>query len=273
MLGVHAGLSDERLVSRLAEACNELGLDVISMGNILGFLMDARDRGMLPAGFLGPGVDLRWGDWRGMLALIEQTGARRGVGDLLSQGLEATARAAGHGAEAIAFHAKGLEFAGWNPKGEPAMSVAYATSSRGACHLFGEHPGGQDRQALLDSVGGCYFVRRMTDYDILARLASAVVGRAYTEADLMTVGERVVNLERCFNAREGFTAADDRRLPAALGREALTGVAQGFSDAWFEHALAACYASRGWDRDSGLPGRARLERLGLGFVLPDLEAP
>jgi aldehyde:ferredoxin oxidoreductase len=271
MLGANCGLSDEAAIPRLAEACNEQGLDVISMGNVLGFLMDARARGLVPAGFLG-GQDLRWGDWRGMEALIERTGARSGVGDLLSQGVEAVARAAGRAAEAIAFHAKGHEFAGWNPKGEPAMGLAYATASRGACHLFGEHPGGQDRQALLDSIGGCYFVRRMTDYEILARLVSAVVGRTYTEAGLVAVGERVVNLERCFNAREGFTADDDRRSPAALTREPLAGAAQGCSEEWLAHALTTCYQSRGWSRETGLPGRATLERLGLGFAAADLEA-
>ena len=269
MLGANCGISDEAVIPMLAEACNEHGLDIITTGNILGFLMDAAARRRLPEGFL-EGTELTWGGWQGMMELIEKIASRQGVGDLLAQGLKAVAHAVGGGSEAFAFHAKGHEYAGWNPKGEESMALSYALASRGACHLFGQYPAGQNQQALLDSVGGCYFVRRLTNYEILARLISSVVGRSYSVDDVMTVGERTINLERCFNAREGFTRRDDELFPAALAREPLTGTT-GFTEAGFRRALTTYYASRGWSGDAALPEPRTLRRLGLDFAFADLE--
>ncbi len=282
MLGANCGLSDETLIPRLSEKCNELGLDIITMGNILGFLMDLRSRRRLPEGFLELDRDrepetageLTWGGWRAMERVIELTAARRGPGEAISRGLAALAGELGGGAESWAFHAKGHEYAGWNPKGSGPMALSYATATRGACHLTGQTVVGQDRQAMNDSLGGCYFVRRITDYDLLARLVSAVVGREYGSEELHRAGRRTLTLEKCFNWREGFTARDDRRIPAALAAEPVPpgeGGEPPFTRAAFEHALSSYYRMRGWDGETSRPLRPALERLGLGFAADEVE--
>jgi aldehyde:ferredoxin oxidoreductase len=280
MLGANCGLSDEEVIPRLASRCNEAGLDIITMGNILGFLMDLGERGRLPEGFLDRtadlgGRDLTWGDWRAMESLIDRVAQRAGAGEVISRGVAILADELGHGVDAFAFHSKGHELAAWNPKGSSPMALSYATASRGACHLTGQTVVGQDRQAMNDSVGGCYFVRRLTDYGLLARLVSAVLGRELDSEALHRVGDRTINLEKCFNWREGFTAADDRRIPRALASEPVPpgdGAEPHFTTASFEAALTSYYRRRGWDAETSRPLRPTLERLGLGFAADDLEA-
>lgn len=272
LLGADCGVSDEAVVPRLIEACNEAGLDIISMGNVLGFLMDAASRRALPEGFL-EGLALDFGDHAAMLELIERTAARRGVGDLLARGVAAVAAAIGGRAADYAYHSKGLEYAAWNPKGFAPMAISYGTSTRGACHLFGQAAGGQSAQAMLDSVGDCFLARNFTERALLARLVTAVVGRDYDEGSLFRVGARIVTLEKCFNWREGFTREDDRAVPAGLEREPTARADQRFSGAWMDGALDTYYRIRGWDPRTSKPTRGTLASLGLDFTLPEVDEP
>ena len=273
MLGANCGLSDEKIIPMLSERCNEFGMDIITLGNIFGFLMDMRERGRLPEGFLGD-IDLDWGNWRAMNTLIEHVARRTGPGEVISRGLVAVVRELGHGTGVFAFEAKGHEYPGWNAKGSCGMALSYATATRGACHLTGMTVAGQNRQAMNDSVGSCYFVRRITHYALLARLVSAVVGETYGSRDLYRVGERAMNLEKCFNWREGFTARDDRRVPAALAREPVPsreGPDPTFTDGRFQASLTSYYRNRGWDEETSKPTRRRLEQLRLTFAADAIE--
>jgi aldehyde:ferredoxin oxidoreductase len=269
MLGAHAGISDDQIVAKLSERCNELGLDVISTGNILGFLMDVTEHGWLPERFHDE-LTLRWGDHRSMLELMEKIAHRRGAGDLLAEGLPALAHELGPRARAHAFHAKGMEYAAWNPKGVAPMGLSYLTSTRGACHLFGQAPGGQNVQAMFDSAGDCLLVRTLTDRGTLARLVSAVLGRRYDEGDLFRIGARIINLEKCFNWREGFQRRDDSRFPSGLTVHPVAPAQEPFTEAWLEASLNAYYRRRGWDTATSKPERRTLEGLGLAFAAREL---
>lgn len=268
MLGSNCGQSDERVIPRLSEACNELGIDVISTGNILGFLMDAKERGLLPEAFCD-GIDLRWDNPHAMLKAIEKIGRREGLGDILAQGLGFVAKELGSGVEKFAFESKGLEFPGWNPKGYWPIAISYMTSNRGACHLSGDSMERQNQQAVKDAVGSCFFVRYITSYKILAELVSAVVGSEYDEKGIYEVGDRIYNLEKSFNYREGFRRADDSRLPEALCTEHMKARKGGrtiLEKAKFERMLTSYYNKRGWNPRTSQPERKTIERLGLGFV-------
>src|SRR5258708_25716474 len=80
MLGI---LKPEALILAM-DLCDLLGMDTISMGVTLAFVAEALERGWVSADEVG--VPFGWGDWRGMLRLIEQTAAREGFGDRLAEG-------------------------------------------------------------------------------------------------------------------------------------------------------------------------------------------
>jgi aldehyde:ferredoxin oxidoreductase len=270
MFGANLSIDD---LAGVLEACtlgDDLGLDIISTGNTLGFLMEAVERGHADAAFLD-GVDLRWGRVGPVLDLIGRIARREGVGDLCSQGTRAVSRALGPQTEPYAIHVKGMELAAHNVHANPRRALCYATANRGACHLSGDDKHHQDFVAAMDSTGVCLFAvsaggpmpgMRLGD---VAPLLEAITGEPWDEERFLRTGERIFNLERLFNLREGFGPADDA-LPERFFTEPLTvGRREGalLDRAAFMAALRAWRVERGCDPDSGRPGAAKLQELGL----------
>jgi aldehyde:ferredoxin oxidoreductase len=105
-----------------------------------------------------------------------------------------------------------------------------------------------------------------------AALMEAVTGSSYTPDEVEKVGERINNLARAFNVREGFTRADDT-LPGRLMDEPLRhGASKGNVISRDDLALMLdeYYTARGWDLHTGIPTREKLEELGLGYAAEKL---
>jgi aldehyde:ferredoxin oxidoreductase len=119
----------------------------------------------------------------------------------------------------------------------------------------------QNSNAAIDSLVICKFTNMGVADEYFARILSAVTGVQYDTGDMIKAGERVWNLERLYNNREGFTSKDDT-LPARLLTEAAT---DGPSKGWVSHLepmLKEYYRGRGWD-ENGVPKPEKLEALGL----------
>ncbi len=285
-LGPLCGISDRDAVQRAARFCDDAGMDTISAGGTAAFLMECRERGLIAGADLD-GVDLRFGDGEALLLALRRGAERRGpLGELVAMGSRRAAERIGRGSAAFAPHVKGLEMPGYHPSAMRTMAVGLATSSRGADHnrssaYEADLSEATDRSApdpakgalaaksevkaaVLDSLVLCKFLRGVfTDLPgETAHLLALVTGWDVTGAELETVGERVVNLRRLYNLREGATRAEDtlpdRFLDAGPG---------GLGRAELEAMIAAYYAARGWDSD-GVPTPATLERLGLDRLAP-----
>jgi aldehyde:ferredoxin oxidoreductase len=101
-----------------------------------------------------------------------------------------------------------------------------------------------------------------------ASLLEAVTGLRYSPEEIQKVGERINNLARAFNVREGFTRADDT-LPERLMTEPLkAGASKGqlISKDDLKLMLDEYYTERGWDINTGVPTRGKLTELGLEYV-------
>lgn len=180
---------------------------------------------------------------------------------------------------------KGMEMPAYDPRGLQGQGLLYATSNRGGCHMRGNMIGlevlglpklidrfqvqgkssfvilHQNSSAAVDSLVLCKFVGMGVADEYFARVLSAVTGFQYSTGDLIKVGERVWNLERLYNNREGFTPADDT-LPPRLLTEA---PAEGPSAGWVSHLepmLKEYYRTRGWD-EHGVPKPEKLADLEL----------
>lgn len=286
MLGANleVGQTDEAVY--LGLLCDRLGLDSISAGSVLGFACEAVERGLLDAG-------VRFGDAAGLAALLQDIAARRGVGDLLAEGVRFAAAELGGGADYFAIHVKGLELPAWGPRGVPAMGLAYMTADRGGCHqrafpiLYeagGETWRGrtyerlslegkaqllaevQNRLAGLDTLITCDFARYAISDATYLDLLAAATGRRLSLDDLYRLGERIWNLTRLFNLRAGMTRADED-LPPRFKEEPLPdGPAAGhrFSQADIERLLDDYYAVRGWDQE-GVPKPETLAALEVKY--------
>ena len=279
---------------RLAD---ELGLDTMSSGVTIAFAMELYEKGILSREDTG-GLELNFGNDAAMITILQQMAYREGLGDLLADGVKAAAQKIGKGSEKYAMHVKGLELPAYDVRGAKAHGLNYATSFTGADHcrgyafqeIFGipvprevdrfsaDGKGeltkwNQDiRTATTDAPTMCAFLLDMAVVGIAAQntaaLMEAVTGLTYTPDEILQVGERINNLARAFNTREGFTRADDT-LPERLLTEPLkAGASKGhfISKQELTQMLDEYYTARGWDLKTGAPTREKLSELGLGYV-------
>ena len=253
---------------------------------MLSFACEAADRGLLK-------LDTTWGDGAGLSALLDDIAHRRGVGDLLADGVREAAQRLGADTSKFAIHVKGLELPAWGPRGAPGMGLAYMTGDRGGCHqrafpilyeVGGETWRGQtyERLALdgkaqllaelqnklagLDTFATCDFARYgITEEQYLEMFAGAT-GRKLSLDELYVLGERIWNLTRLFNLKAGLRK-EDEDLPARFKEEPLPdGPAAGhrFTDEDIARLRADYYAVRGWD-EHGVPRPETLAALGVEY--------
>ncbi len=275
-LGANCGVDDLAAIIEAGALCNDLGLDTISTGGTIACAMELAEQGLWQS-------DLRFGRADLLAPTIEAIAFRRGLGDELAEGSRRLA--ARHGAPELSMSVKGLELPAYDPRGMQGQGLLFATSNRGGCHMRGNMLGPeilglpkridrfqvqgkadhvilhQNIAAAIDSLGVCKFLHLAVPEEYLVRVLNAVTGQDLTTGDLVRAGERIWNLERLYNLREGFTAADDT-LPPRLLQEAVPD-AEGRE--WVVHLapmLAEYYRARGWD-EQGRPTPARLESLGL----------
>jgi aldehyde:ferredoxin oxidoreductase len=293
--GVGIGEVDPIIAAdRLAD---ELGLDTISSGVTIAFAMELFEKGILTLKETD-GIDLRFGNDEALMKVLRKIAFRDGLGDLLADGSLAAAKRIGKGTEKYAMQVKGLELPGYDVRGLKAHGLGYATSYTGADHcrsyafqeVFGVPiPWQVDRFAIegkgkltiwnqdvrtvtLDCATMCAFLLDMavpaTACQNTATLMEAVTGLSFTPEEVLKVGERVNNLAKSFNVREGFTRADDT-LPERLMTEPLkAGASKGqvISREDLDKMLDEYYSLRGWDVKTGTPTRAKLTDLGLAYV-------
>ncbi len=265
MLGANLMIADLPGILKAIYIADDYGLDIISLGNTIGFLMEAHERGLIDTAFLD-GIDLRWGNVDATLATIHRIAAREGIGDLASRGVKALAAEIGQESHKFAMHVKGHELAAHNVHANPPRALCYATANRGACHLNGSHVGEQNMIALADSIGVCLFAMGGYGQDgaLLGKLMYGITGEDPTPA-LQSAGERIYNLEKLFNYREGFTRADDI-VPDRFFEEPLTvGEKQGavLTRDQFKTMMDEFYETRDWDPSTTQPNQSKLDSLGL----------
>ena len=277
--------------------CDELGLDTISTGNTIGFAYELFEKGILTTKDTD-GLVLNYGDHEPMLELIERIALREGIGDILAEGTKRAASHIGKGAEQYAMHVKGLEIPGYDPRARKAMGMNWALGNMGANHNYGwpqqeildpkprpldpvadEGQGdvlkwNHDQTAALELAVACYFPShhlQFFDLGLVSKMLEAALGvpKFGSEDYLWYVGDKVYNLERCFNIREGFSRKDDT-LPKRFLTEPLKGgIRDGEMIRKPDAILDQYYDVRGWDRN-GIPTRETLARLGLEELDKDI---
>jgi aldehyde:ferredoxin oxidoreductase len=262
------GNTDMELVMEANELCNGLGLDTISAGATLACLREITGRDFTPETLLdGIREMARGGDLgQGALHLAETMGRPD-----------------------AAMTVKGMELPAYDPRGAYGMSLAYAVSTRGGCHLRAypisheilRKPVATDRfsfsgkariikisedmNAAVDSLTACKFTFFAASLEEYAKAFTAVTGMAMTGFELLEIGERIYYNERIMNAANGFDAADDD-LPQRFFTE--PGTSGGGVDIRpidreaFLEARRSYYFIRGLDED-GLPTEAKTRELEL----------
>jgi aldehyde:ferredoxin oxidoreductase len=270
--------------------CNHYGIDGISTGVTIGFAMDLYENGILTKENTGD-LDLRFGNHEALIEMVKKIGSRDGwLGETFADGTKRAAEQIGKDAEQYAPHIKGLELPGYDIRGLKTAALGFAVSFRGACHLrsgayspdvkgkvdrFVIEKGrgkivmdAEDIYNVIDSLILCKFSRGTyyDDLDDMAKYYTLATGIKTTADELRAAGERINNLARLFNIREGLGTREYDALPPKIMNVPIPdeGVAKGsvVSEEEFELGLDDYYAARGWTRD-GIPTIQKLKELDL----------
>lgn len=308
-LGSGCGVSDVEAVLKANSLCNRYGLDTISTGSVIQWLMECHQRGL---DFDRDGLDLSWGNGEAMVELVKRIAFREGIGDLLAKGVKRAADEMGQDSHKWAIQAKGLEQSRVETRSTYSYALAFAVNPRGPDHLmteclaeFGFSPEAlavikritgseeyanprltekraeivrwhEDVYAITECLGLCVFTSTSKYFmgpERMAALLSAAVGEHFDADQVMRLGRKIVTLEKCFNVREGATREDDR-LPWRLMHEEqpdVPGQDAINSPEKMNKMLDEYYALHGWDGRTSWPTRETLESLDLSDVADQLE--
>ena len=275
-VGPMCGVDDIDAATYASALCNEHGMDPISFGVSVAAAMDLYKAGAITKEDTG-GMALEFGSAEALCWAAEVVGTATGFGKDIGLGAKRLCEKYGH--PEMAMVVKGQEFPGYDPRAMQGMGLAYATSNRGACHLRASPfqddfahvrtegkaaivKKSQDRNAAWDSTGVCLFAGNAWEVDdLVAQLAGALPGD-WSVDRFFEAGERIWNMERMFNNRAGFTAADDTLPKRVMEEPATSGAGKGHV-AEIGKMLPEYYELRGWTTD-GAPSSETQARLGLG---------
>jgi aldehyde:ferredoxin oxidoreductase len=270
MLGANLLISDLAGLQKLIAVADDYGIDIISVGNTIGFLMEAHEKGLIDKEYLD-GIDLKWGDVAASLELMHKICKREGIGEKACHGVKFMSNEIGQDSHKFAIHVKGHELAAWNvPVNSDYWSITYATSNRGACHMNGGSPERQDQSALRDSLAACSFASSWYRNEIsYAKFLTAITGFDWTEEDFNKAGTRIFTLEKMFNYREGFNNNDDVLPPKFFENKFTIGDHKGaiVDKNVFRQDLNNYYKLRAWDTKTSKPKIETLKDLDLEFTI------
>lgn len=265
--GPNAGVSDPEAIVKANEVSDDMGLDTISAGDVIIWAMDMTEKGIHDFG-------IRFGEKEKYIEYLKLMAKKEGIGAELALGVKALSKK--YGGEDFAMHVKGLEYPQYEPRGSWGMSLAYAVSDRGACHMRAYAPNEEvfaasippytpdGKGEMVKNLGihnAVKFSLCICDFwgtlskAVMAEMLTLVTGRAWTESEMEEVGMRVLHIGRAFNQREGFTRKDDT-IPKRLVKEVLrSGPAAGqkIPQEAFDDMLDQYYKAMGWSEDGTLP--------------------
>ncbi len=297
-LGPNCGVDRLDAIIEAIAQCDHYAMDGISIGGIVAFAMDCYEHGILTKEDT-EGLDLSFGNAEALVETVKRIGSRKGwLGDVLAEGTMRAAEKIGKGAEKYANHIKGLELPGYELRTLKTAALGFAVSFRGACHLrsgayspdvkgkvdrFKIEEGrgkivmdGEDLYNVVDSLILCKFSRG-TFYeglDDMAKYYTLATGIEMTAEELRKAGERINNLARVLNIREGKGTREYDQLPPKIKDVPVPdeGFAKGahVTQEEFDVGLDDYYQVRGWTKQ-GIPTVEKLKELGLQDLVPILK--
>jgi aldehyde:ferredoxin oxidoreductase len=309
MMGGNCDLKTIEGVAYANYICDELGLDTISAGVAISWLIECYEKGIITEKEIGK--EIEFGDLETVDYLIKKISNREGIGDLLADGVEKASQKVGQGSDKFAIHVKGVEWTGYECRNAPGMMLSYMTADIGAHHnrswVLGDDladggnvhdlisSGGtvesiaksevegsasyvidsQHVRPAFDLYGICrlQFMELGLEPEYYEDLYYAITGNKMTWDDLVDFSEKVWHLTRSISAREieDFGRKYDYPPERFYTETIPNGPNEGhcFSEEEIDQLLDEYYKARGWDED-GIPTKQTLEEMDLGFVIGDL---
>lgn len=289
MLGPNLGMKTLAEVALLNRMADEWGLDTISLGSCIGFLMEASEKGLIKE-------KISWGDFEGAQRLIREIGMGEGVGALMTKGVKSASEALGKDSHRWAMHVKGLEISAYNCHACPGMALSYGTSPIGASHKdawviawevatdrFSYNREKVEKVVEFQRIRGGFFesatvcrfpwVEMSFELEWYPKFLEAVTGYRRDWEELHQIGDRIYTLIRAYWKRElppfgrAWDYPPERWFEEAPSQGKLKGIKVDRKQ--YDQMLSWYYEIRGWDQN-GIPTKETLNRLGLNEVSKEL---
>jgi aldehyde:ferredoxin oxidoreductase len=281
-------------IIELNEMCNRAGIDTISTGAVVAFAIECFENGIIDESATG-GLNLGWGKSAEIIKLTEMIIKREGIGDTLADGVRRAAEKLGQGTEKYAMHAGGQELPMHDSRLDPGFAIAYQCEPTPGRHsissfmytdLYGVKKmfprakqmiagaGGKESSKiqgytagsfyvqLVNSAGMCFF-GAITSRLPLVEWLNAVTGWDLSADEYLRTGERILNLRKAFNVREGLKPEDYKLSDRALGKTPLTnGPLKGVT-LDMDALMKEFFDTVGWDLATGGPTPEKMKQLGI----------
>ena len=278
MLGPNCGISDWKTILKASKICDDYGFDSINGGACISMIMEAFEASRLTIKDTD-GIKACFGNEDALLMLLTKIGERDGIGDILAEGIKTASSILE--IEDIAIHSKGQSFPVYDPRGAKAMALTYATSPKGAHHMYATTFGAElslgnrfeikgkallerDQQismCIVDSIAMCSTMRAGIPLDDQTKAYKLITGMDIDTKKLIWAAERILNLERLYNIKIGFNRKDDTIPKRFLETPLDNGESKG-QIVELNLLLDEYYEVMGWD-NNGIPTQEKLSELDL----------
>jgi aldehyde:ferredoxin oxidoreductase len=275
------GIHDLAFALKMNAVLNQKGLDSISTGEVIGWIMECQERGLLTEEDLD-GLSLTWGDTAAIEDCVDKIACREGIGDLLAEGAWKASRRFSEEVQELVMQVKGLDIICGDPRGIKAYGLTYAISSRGADHLRAEpyfeltnrrkealNRFGTEKAAdrlseegkaalvtysekialLCDSLTMCKNIGLCMDvlhFESAAALLTTATGMSYTSEQVETYMKEGIDRDHLINERFGMTRDADT-LPRRFLEEPLTEGPTAGSTVNIQKMVDEYYILHGWE--------------------------
>lgn len=295
MAGTNLLNDDLPSIIKFNELCNAAGLDTISVGATLGYIIELYENGLLKPRQVD-GLEMKWGNAPAILAMTKKIAEREGAGDLFADGVKAAWVKLGQLGTEYAIHVGGEELPAHDPRFTPGLATTYALTATPGRHTQGGEllgpPGlelkpvdkytytGQAENhwklvttmEVCSAAGLCMFGYLSYPVQAIPDQLNAVTGWNLTLEDVFHTGERIYTMRHLFNLREGQNPLT-RNIPGRmLGTPPLAeGNVKGVT-VDLQSLNRDFMQQLDWDVHTTIPSEGRLRDLGMTFAVKDRPA-
>lgn len=276
MLGSNVGIDRFDAILAANKLCDELGVDTISTGNLVGAVIEGYEKNILTLADLD-GQEITWGNESAVLELIRKIANREGIGTVLADGSKAVIEKWPE-MDKIILQIKGLEQSAYDCRASLSMSLAYATSDIGAHHtrawtIAKELEQGanwsddervdiviyhQSLRPLFDMLGVCRlpWIELGLNEKHYENFYRYVTGHEASLDDMLKLSDNIYNMTRCISVHQGVTRKDDNLPYKTYACPPMSGPQAGkvIDKERFDSLLSRYYEKRGWDAE-GRPSK------------------
>ncbi|HDH97010.1 MAG TPA: aldehyde ferredoxin oxidoreductase, partial [Proteobacteria bacterium] len=296
--------NDLGTIFKINDMCNRAGIDTISTGTVCAFAVEAFERGLITEKDTG-GLKLAWGDGETIVELVKKIIEREDIGDLLADGVKRAAEKLNQNADEFAAHSGGQELPMHDPRYDPGFAVTYVAEPTPGRHTItslafaelqeidkmffgkkkmftthkerytytgkGEYLATASKYVHVgNGCGVCLFGMQMGTAYKMFDYINAATGWNLSPREYLKIGERIQHMRYAYNVREGITVKDVKIMPRAVGRPPLDRGPNARITIDMDTMLREFCDAYGWDYDTGLPRKEKLEELGLEEVKRDV---